>query len=181
MPVLTDTHRWNTFRDVRVDSDRDWPGRHLTLLRDAYARSPHFDGLISVLEPIITEPWLFLLDLEIELLHALTGQLGLDTRLVCASSLRAGGSGVDRRVRICRQLGATCLLTGEGAQGRRDEAAFAAAGVRIEHHQYVHPRYQQAFGPFVPNLSVVDLLFNHGPDSLAVMAGTTPSRAVRAA
>ena len=181
VPVLTDSHRRCTHRDVRVAPDARWPARHLEHLRRAYARSLYFDELYAALEPILTESWLFLLDMQVELLRALAGRIGLEGDLVCASSLHIDGPAHERHVRICRHLGATCLLTGASVHGRFDDAPFADAGIRVERHRYVHPRYSQLYGEFVPYLSVVDLLFNEGPNAARILAGTEPDRTVRAA
>jgi hypothetical protein len=51
-------------------------------------------------------------------------------------------------------------------------------GITMEFHDYRHPRYHQQFnhyaqlvGGFIPYLSVIDLLFNHGPESLDILTG----------
>jgi len=49
---------------------------------------------------------------------------------------------------------------------------FAQAGIEIVFQQFVHPTYQQLFMQsegFVPNLSVLDLLFNCGQNSLELI------------
>ena len=35
--------------------------------------------------------------------------------------------------------------------------------------EYQHPLYTQLYNAFIPNLSVIDLLFNEGPDSLEII------------
>jgi hypothetical protein len=59
----------------------------------------------------------------------------------------------------------------EGAAGRNyiDEEAFRKQGVRVEFQDYEHPVYQQLYGRFIPHLSLIDLLFNHGRESLAIL------------
>ena len=47
----------------------------------------------------------------------------------------------------------------------------------LEFHDYQHPSYQQCFAGFVPYLSVIDLLFNHGSESLDILTGRTVVRA----
>ena len=70
---------------------------------------------------------------------------------------------------MCQRLQPDVYLF--GAQGRTyaDEAAFHDAGIRLEFQDYLHPTYRQQHGPFVSHLSVIDLLFNHGPDSLEII------------
>ena len=59
----------------------------------------------------------------------------------------------------------------EGALGKKylNKRRFWEAGIEIIFQEYKHPIYEQRFEPFIPYLSVVDLLFNHGPDSLNII------------
>jgi hypothetical protein len=77
----------------------------------------------------------------------------------------------DRIAFISARMGADRFL--EGALGRAylDPARAADRGVILEFHDYPHPTYRQRFPPFIPYLSVIDLLFNHGPESRDILAG----------
>src|SRR6185503_10085477 len=63
-----------------------------------------------------------------------------------------------------------------------DAEAFARAGVHIRCHEFTHPEYRQCGdAPFIPGLASVDLLFNCGPQSRAILMGETSTRDLRAA
>ena len=49
--------------------------------------------------------------------------------------------------------------------------SYSAGGIRVEFQEYDHPRYSQLFGEFEPYMSVVDLIFNHGAESLEILRG----------
>jgi xanthine dehydrogenase iron-sulfur cluster and FAD-binding subunit A len=71
------------------------------------------------------------------------------------------------------------VLTVEGLSGfERDvySNAFAEAGIEVTFQDYRHPTYPQLHGEFVSHLSVVDLLFNCGPDSYEVIMSGQPQR-----
>jgi hypothetical protein len=51
-----------------------------------------------------------------------------------------------------------------------DEESFINQGVRVEYQDYKHPIYNQLHRDFIPYLSVIDLLFNHGDESLRILA-----------
>ena len=36
--------------------------------------------------------------------------------------------------------------------------------------EYQHPNYHQQFGEFMPNMAVIDLLMNCGPESLSILS-----------
>ena len=50
-----------------------------------------------------------------------------------------------------------------------DLDVFRAREIRVIFQHFNHPIYPQAYGPFEPNLSALDLLFNCGPDSLTIL------------
>ena len=59
----------------------------------------------------------------------------------------------------------------EGAAGQNyiDVRIFKKAKIGLIYQQYNHPIYKQLYGDFVPYLSVVDLIFNEGPNSLSIL------------
>ena len=57
------------------------------------------------------------------------------------------------------------------AKSYLDEGMFTEAGIAVEWHGYRHPRYRQLHGEFVPYLSIVDLLMNHGAEALGILTG----------
>ena len=59
----------------------------------------------------------------------------------------------------------------EGAAGQNyiDARIFKKAKIGLKYQQYNHPIYRQLYGDFVPYLSVVDLIFNEGPNSLSIL------------
>src|SRR5262249_39327683 len=106
--------------------------------------------------------------------------LGIPTPTHRASELGVGGERLGRLLALCRHFGATGYLTGDAAEDYLDPEAFAAAGVRLEYQRYEHPTYPPLYGEFVPYLSVLDLLFNCGPDSRTILArggGRKPAEA----
>jgi hypothetical protein len=79
---------------------------------------------------------------------------------------------------MCRQLGANTYIF--GAQGRNyaDVGSFTSAGIDARFQDYQHPTYPQLHGSFEPYMSVIDLLFNAGPESAKIlMSGNAASAA----
>ena len=75
----------------------------------------------------------------------------------------------ERLIEVCRYFGADTFLEGDAGKDYIDETLFAREGIRLEYHGYRHPVYRQLHGDFIPYMSAIDLLFNHGRDSLGIL------------
>ena len=92
-----------------------------------------------------------------------------------SSCLEASGKKAELLADICRRLDADVYLSPPGALSYIEESdAFERAGIQVVMNEYHHPTYQQLHGSFTSHLSVIDLLFNVGSDSLDVIRGAAP-------
>ena len=176
VPVLLGEHAQQPLiKDVRIDNRSRWGKKHLETIRQAYGRAPHVEPLFGRLSDVLTAPWEYLVDLDLAVVGVLREALGLETPMVRSSELGIEGERVERLVALCRHFGADAYLSGNAAQSYLDEDAFDRAGMKVYWQDYEHPVYPQFHGEFVPYLSVVDLLFQCGPDSLALLRRPDPA------
>jgi hypothetical protein len=169
VPVLTRGQHQPTNREVQIDARVPWRRKHLQALRQHYGKAPAFEAVFPPLEALLAPEWELLLDLNLACLQTLCDLLGLKRDIRLSSELNIPGSKTERLVAICKLLGADAYLTGDAARGYLDEVQFAEAGIRLEYHHYRHPTYLQLHGDWIPHLSVVDLLMNHGRGSLDIL------------
>jgi len=152
-------------------ADPRWRNRHLKALRMAYGRAPYFEWCFEGLASIVEQDLPFA-EMNIALVHYFMERLGITTPTYRLSEMQVQPARKSRLiVNICLALGVDTYLSGEGARDYNDEALFAAHGIRLVYQQFRCPEYPQLFGEFVPNLSIVDLLFNCGPRSLDILLG----------
>lgn len=156
--------------DVRI-APGSWASVHWRALRHSYSRAPYFADHASFFEELYARPWERLVDLDLAIIDYLAGALGIRRRMHRASELAVAGRKTDRLIEICRRLGATRYYSGAVARAYLDVDQMRAAGIEVEFQDFRHPVYAQVYRPFVPYLSVVDLLFNCGPRSLDVLLG----------
>jgi len=160
-------------RDVRIDNSRDWRQEHLKSLKAWYGRAPFFDTMFPLFDSLYGQEWERLIDLNVATVRLLCQEFGIATRTVFESALGIGAVKTERIVHIGRALGADTYVSGAGGRAYLDERLFKEAGQRLVYQEYAHPRYRQLFmksdGDFVASLSGVDLLFNAGPESRAIM------------
>jgi hypothetical protein len=75
----------------------------------------------------------------------------------------------ERLSAICKSLGADTYLSGTGGREYLNIEPFHDKEITVTFQEFEHPIYPQLYGDFVPNLSIIDLLFNCGPNSLNIL------------
>lgn len=172
VPVLSKGHLEKRLYDIEINHQKAWVRKHLATVSAAYSKAPYWEEQQGWLPSILRAgPWHSLSRLTSYMLRIYLHHLGLKVRLLKASNYDFTGTKSDLLIDMCQQLGATKYVF--GAQGRNyaDRAAFDKAGIEVEFQAYQHPVYPQLHGGFVPNMSVLDLLFNCGPESLTILKG----------
>ena len=152
----------------------DWQRKHLTTLQQAYAAAPYTTEMIALVERVLAAGHAPLADLSAASLEALADLFGvLPQTLLRSSEMAVEGGGSARVLAICRELGATRYVTGQGATDYLDHAAFEAAGIAVEYMDYEKRTYPQLHGDFTPFVSALDLLANCGQAGRDVIAPRT--------
>jgi len=156
--------------EVGIDNTTRWRHKHLQALITHYRRAPHFERTISVFEEIYARRWESIAELNLGVIRRLREMLGIgDKPDARASTLDCSEEPTDRLIDICRALGADTYLAGAGGAAYMDLARFEQRGVRVIFQKFEHPVYPQVYAGFEPRLSTVDLVFNCGPESAAVI------------
>lgn len=171
VPALTKGRRDQRIDEVEIDPTAGFAAQHLNAIRFAYAKAPRFAEVFPRLTDALNAPTTKLADLNVQLIRLFMDLLGLKTPLVRSSTLRATGRKVDLLVAICAELGVERYLSPLGSKEYIDENdIFAARGIELVYHRYKHPEYRQLHGPFLPYMSVLDLLMNEdGPRALEIL------------
>lgn len=163
VPVLTKDHYHQSIADVRINNDTDWARAHWKSIEHNYARAPFFATWRAAFAPVYETTWQSLIDLNISLITALLSTFRITVPVVMESSLGITTTSTRRIIDICKKTGADAYLSGAGGKEYMDEPLFADEGIRLEYQHFEHPVYPQAYSGFVPNMCMLDYLFNCGP------------------
>lgn len=172
VPVLVKLSDAPLIYDVKIDPKSNWPKKHWRALELNYRKAPFYKKYIDIFAEAYSKEWQSLVDLDLSLISALMACLGLQNKpLFRSSMLNVDGERLERLARICQHFHADTFYEGAAGKNYIDEQYFRTHGITVEYQNYQHPVYNQLYGDFVPYLSVVDLLFNHGEESLAIITG----------
>jgi hypothetical protein len=162
--------------EVGINNTVNWGRKHLQALRTSYCRAPFFERYIPVFEEVLNSRWVSIVALNLHLIQCLRELLGIgDKPAVRASRIEASDDPTQRIIDICQALGGDTYLAGQGAAGYMDSERFRQREICVVTQNFQHPVYPQLYNGFQDHLSIVDLIFNCGPDSATVIRNASCS------
>jgi len=142
VPVLLGSIHKTPVREIRIDYSKRWQQVHLRALTSAYSSSPYFQFYFESIEKIISSNFDLLIDLNSELLALILTILKINVNLRYTDRF-------------------------EPSMSAEYDYRYALSP-KIQSH-FLVKKYLQVFdnsNGFVQNLSVLDLIFNVGPEAI---------------
>jgi hypothetical protein len=166
VPVKVKGKYTQKIRETEIDG-REWAEAHWKAFVQNYRRASYFDEVATWLEPYYRgREYFHLSALNRALIEAVCGFLGITTRITNSWDYSLTGEKSQRLAELCVQAGCTEYISGPGARGYLDPTPFDERGINVTWFDYDgYLEYRQQWGGFVHTVSIVDLLFNEGPNS----------------
>ena len=133
--------------DVRISEHGNWRKQHWNALVSAYRNSPFFEYYADDFAHFYEEKDGFLMDFNLRLHNVVCELMGLEKEITTDCTQFSSSNITD--IRHIAEPKAVTDITG-----------------------YASQKYYQVFAQrngFIPNLSIIDLLFNMGPEALIVL------------
>jgi WbqC-like protein family len=169
VPVLLKGRRFPVIKDVRINKAVPWQKKHTLSISQSYRKAPFLARYEEEFFSKLEKPWDWLVDLDLELIQWVAAELGITTPMLRSSEMGISGAGVQRLIEIIFSLGGTRFYEGSAGRSYIDVSVFERAGITVIFQDYAHPVYPQLHGDFMSHLSIIDLLFNCGPQSLSIL------------
>ncbi|MBW2033905.1 MAG: WbqC family protein [Deltaproteobacteria bacterium] len=158
-----------SINEVRICHGGRWTKKHLASLKTAYAKAPFLEEHLVFLEKIFSEKFEKLIDLNLKIIEYLMEHLRIPAKVQLLSGLGIEAKEPQLSVEICKKLGASHFLAQSSAKKYLDKPAFQKNGVELVFFNPRPPIYPQLWGPFIPNLSAFDLVFNCVPKAHTIL------------
>lgn len=141
VPVFLGSLHKTSVKEIRIDYSKRWQQVHLGAIRSAYSAAPFFIYYFEILEKIINNNYNYLLDLNMDLLHAMVDILKLK-----------------REIRYTNQF--------VPALGNDDDFRYTLSPKKKSvYHAKSYLQVFQVGKEAIQGLSIVDVIFNTGPDA----------------
>lgn len=153
-------------KDVTT-TDNDWRSQHWSLILQAYKRAKYFHLYREDFEALyLRETERNLSRINFSFIQLICTRMNIETPLRWSMEFNAPNGKSERLVHICKALNADEYLTGPSAKAYLDESLFQRNGIKVRWANYQnYPVYTQSVPPFDHGISIIDLLFNEGPNA----------------
>jgi hypothetical protein len=165
IPVLTPS-RSGVIKSIEAVDGR-WRKKHWQAISQHYSRTGFFEMYRSLFDMLYLESEeRNLVQINKTFIQRINDILGIATPLYFSSDFNLPGEKSERLLAICRKLKGEVYLSGPAAKSYLNENSFRDAGIAVEWMDYSgYPEYRQLYPPFQHTVTVLDLIFNEGPDA----------------
>lgn len=162
-----------------VLADHAWQARHWKSIVQAYSSAPFFDRHRQRFEELyLGTQWTSLSGLNQALTRSIARDiLGITTTFSDSRDYPATGQKTERLVTLVLAAHGTHYLSGPSARDYIEPGMFTSHGITLEYKDYSdYPEYPQLHPPFEHAVSILDLIFNTGPDAPEFIWGHRSSK-----
>lgn len=165
IPVGSDEHR--LICEVKI-KDPIWQAKHWKTIQQYYSKCPYYSKYRSFFEDVfLGRKWENLSVLNQYLIRTISYDLlNLSTEFCDSREFNLSGQKLERLMELVTKAGADRYISGPAARDYIEPHRFSEVGIELVWKDYSgYPEYPQRFNPFEHGVSILDLLFNVGPDA----------------
>ena len=158
--------------EVAIDNEKDWK---TTIWNQILVYNNHkfFNVYGNFLDEIFHKNWDSLFELNFTIIKKIIQWLNCKVEIIRESELNIKNTSTHRLVDVCNTLGADTYLSGPGARNYIEENLFLKNKINLEFQEYSSIKYTQLVSKtFIPNLSILDSLFNVGDSTRNLLIPT---------
>jgi len=152
-------------REISADFKK---AKLLNQVREAYRRAPYFERTFPLVERIVLEKEANLFQFILKSIKEVCERLAIRTEIVVSSSLQIDHSltGKTKVVALCKHVGADVYINSIGGQDLYSKDDFSTHGITLKFLRSKPFEYKQLDNPFVPWLSIIDVMMFNSPDAI---------------
>ena len=153
-------------------SESGWEKNHWTRICSAYSKAPYFKEYKLYFEKLYSEcNSKYLSEINEKFILEICQILAIKTKITKSTTYPTETiDPSERLLRICLQAQAKNYVSGPAAKDYLDVDIFRNNGIEVQWMEYSgYPEYHQFYPPFDHYVSVLDLIFNVGPNAQACM------------
>jgi len=166
VPVEVKGKYFQKIKDTTI-SDPGWAKNHWDTITHNYSKAEYFKEYKDFFQELyMGKEYVLISDVNTTFTKAICKLLGIETKIRQSDEFELLEEKSERLVDICKKLNATDYYSGPAAKAYMDESKFENENIKIHYFDYSgYPEYRQLHGEFTHAVSIIDLIFNEGPDA----------------
>jgi hypothetical protein len=155
--------------EINISTVENWQRKHWNALSLNYSKAPFFNEHQFFFNDLYQQKWESLNELIKKINLYLLDILNIKTKILYSSDFNLNSKKDLLILDICKSLNATTYISGAMGRNYIDEQIFISEKINILYQDYKHPEYRQVYENFIPFMSIIDLIFNEGPNSQKIL------------
>jgi len=160
VPVKTKDHFELKLNEIVIDNKKNWKDKHLKSIYFNYKKAVNFEYNFPKIEKLYSNNYEFLSDLCFEHLIFWLEEFNIKTKIIPSSKLNIKSNKSDLVLELCLKFNANNYLSGILGKNYLEEENFKRHNIEVEYQKFETPFYEQLYGEFIPNLSIIDVWMN---------------------
>src|SRR5512138_1392997 len=153
-----------SIEDAEIDNDKPWKRKHLRSIKETYGKAPYFKDYFPTIEQVLAHEWRTLGPMNEFIIGTICEWLEIETPILRYQDLGLPQQEDGNHLHwlLCEAFRTDRYLHSLG------EVAYLEPKYPIKHlwQKFTPPEYP---GATAPNLSIIDLLFNCGPQAARIV------------
>jgi hypothetical protein len=149
-------------------SDKNWRKSHIGIIKQNYNKAEFFKETFEWLEEVFMKcDFKYLTEINRHFILEINKFLGIKTEIKFSEDFNLHKDRNMRLIKICKELNGTDYYSAPAAKSYMDENLFEKNGLKVHYFKYNnYQKYHQLYGDFELGVSVLDLIFNQGINSV---------------
>ena len=166
IPVGVKGKYFQKISETKVSED-NWGKKHWETIKHTYAKAKYFKEYKDIFEDLyLNTNEEFLSQINYNFIVTINQILGIDTTIRWSSEFNLVEGQTEKLLGICKDCNADVYISGPAAKDYFDEELAKKENIKVEWMDYSgYPEYKQLNEPFEHGVTILDLIFNEGPDA----------------
>lgn len=162
--------------EVKINYNSEWFKEHYYKLYENYHKSLYWKLYIDDYYNLISRKYKSISELNITLCVWIMKVLNIDTEIKMSSDYNIPYQ--DKKIRpleLLHKAGATSYISGPNTKNYTNPELFKNYEIKLEFKRYNYEPYKQLWSDFYGEVTILDLIFNIGPNSRKYLKSLYPN------
>ena len=149
-------------KDVKIDNSKNWKKKHWFSIKQSYEKLFFFKEIKKELEIIYSKNWIYLSELNIEIIKFLLRYFKIKKKIFISSEIQVKGTANEKLINLCKYFNTSSFMVKPETENYHPKVLFKKNNIDFKFYSNKIKSYNQKSKIFLPGLSIFDYIANNG-------------------